>query len=122
MIFPVLDPRDGRSVKDLCQMIFPNAIHIYYSYQVPIAFLSRDKLYARDGFWGRRRGVRQKLHIGVITQDSASLGGTELVDSKEFFADLRDEMDYYGLVFAGGGNRSTYTAKQQRAAKRRIVL
>lgn len=120
LLFPVINSR-GRAVKDLHVIVFPNAIKIYYSYQVPIAFFSQDKLYIRDGFWSRRRGIRQKVHIRVIAEDSASIGGTEVIDSKEFLADLHDELDYFGIGFSGGSNRSTYTAKQK-VAKRRIVL
>ena len=101
-------------------MIFPSELIIYYSYQHPIAFADKDKLYVRPAYWSRRRGAR-RYHRRVIVEDCASEGeGTELVDDDNFLAVLKAALESYGISFAGTNSRRA--ANRNEAAKRRIVL
>ena len=109
---------------DAYRLVFINGPVVYYSYQHPIAFLGRDRLVLRNDFWGRRRG-RRSDHIRHILMDVArqtSDAEKTAVDGTDtFFADLHDELEYYGLVFTGAA-KPCVPDRNPVNTKRRVIL
>lgn len=122
--FPLLLPltdNKNKPVVNAHRLVFVGTLIIYYSYQHPIAFTCKDKLYVRSDFWERRRG-RRLVHIKYILQDVGNVPGTkETIISDSFFEHLQRELAATGATFLGGQRIETMETKTTQE-KRRVRL